>query len=79
MRITQNQENDMGYQTKVQHIARKGSEQFYVTVPSALARALELQKGEHVEWIVADKANIILSRPEAPANPVEPEKKTGRP
>ena len=69
----------MGYKTKVQHIARKGSEQFYATLPSALAHALEIQKGEPVEWIVADKANIILSRPAAPPNPVEVEKKTKRP
>jgi len=41
--------------------------------------ALEIQKGEPVEWIVADKANIILSRPEAPPNPVEVGKKTKRP
>lgn len=68
----------MGYKTKIQHIARKGSEQFYATVPSALAHALELQKGELVEWIVADKANLILSRPDAPPNPVDVEKKTKR-
>lgn len=68
----------MGYKTKVQHIARKGSEQYYVTVPSALAHALELEKGEQVDWIVADKANLILSRPDAPPNSVDVEKKTTR-
>ena len=65
----------MGYKTKIQHIARKNSEQFYATIPSALAHALEIQKGEAVEWVVADKENIILSRPDAPPNPVEVKKK----
>ena len=65
----------MGYKTKVQHITRKNSEQFYATIPSALAHALEIKKGEIVEWIVADKRNIILSRPDAPPNPVEIKKR----
>lgn len=63
----------MGYQTKVQHIAREGSEQFYVTIPSALAHALEIQKGETFEWAVADKGHLYLSRPHAsPAPALDP-------
>jgi len=65
----------MGLKTKVQHIARKGSEQFYATIPSALANAIELKKGETVEWIVADKRNLIFSRSEVPENPVDVKKK----
>lgn len=69
----------MGYKTKVQHISRKNSEQFYATIPSALAHALEIKKGESVEWVVADKGNIILSRPDAPPDPADVKKKTCRP
>ena len=68
----------MGYPTKIQLIRRKHSEQFYVNFPTALARALELAKAEQVEWIVHDKAHMILTRSHTPPNPVSPEKKTPR-
>jgi bifunctional DNA-binding transcriptional regulator/antitoxin component of YhaV-PrlF toxin-antitoxin module len=59
----------MGCSTKIQHIARKSSEQFYVTIPSALARALELKKGETLEWVISDKGNLFLVRPNVPPDP----------
>jgi len=31
---------------------------------------MELDKGEVVEWIIEDKANMILHRPDTPASPV---------
>jgi len=68
----------MGYPTKVQLIRRKASEQFYVNFPSALAQAMELSKGESVEWILADKAHLILARKHVPPNPVDTQKKTPR-
>lgn len=68
----------MGYQTKVQLINRKTSDQFYINFPSALAHAMEFAKGETVEWIVADKGNLILTRSEVPPNPVDIKKKTTR-
>jgi hypothetical protein len=61
----------MGFPTKVQLIKRKQSEQWYINFPSAIAQAMEFNKGETVEWIVADKAHMILSRKEAPPNPVD--------
>ena len=36
---------------------------------------MEFSKGETVEWIVADKGNLILSRKDVPPNPVELQKK----
>lgn len=66
----------MGFPTKVQLISRKASEQYYINFPSAVAQAMEFSKGETVEWIVADKGNLILSRKEVPPNPVEIQKKT---
>jgi hypothetical protein len=48
----------MGYPTKVQLIQRKASEQWYINFPSAVAQAMEFTKGELVEWIIEDKANL---------------------
>jgi hypothetical protein len=66
----------MGYKTKVQLIQRKESEQYYINFPSALAQAMEFSKGESVEWIVADKGHLILSRESVPTNPIDIVKKT---
>lgn len=68
----------MGYPTKVQLIERKASEQYYINFPAALAQAMEFSKGESVEWIVADKGNLILSRSDVPPDPVKVQKKTTR-
>lgn len=65
----------MGFPTKVQLIKRKESEQWYINFPSAVAQAMEFDKGERVEWIIADKENLILNRPNAPVNPIEIKKK----
>jgi hypothetical protein len=69
----------MGFPTKVQLISRQSSEQYYINFPSAVAQALELSKGEAVEWIIADKGHLILARKEVPPNPVDVQKKTRRP
>jgi hypothetical protein len=64
----------MGFPTKVQVIQRQRSEQWYVNFPSALAQAMEFEKGEEVEWIVSDKSHLILSRQSVPADPVSVKK-----
>ena len=67
----------MGYPTKVQLIRRKkGADQYYINFPTAVAEALEFQKGETIEWIIENKANIIAHRPVVPPSPVTIEKKT---
>ena len=66
----------MGFPTKVQLIQRKESEQWYINFPSALAQAMEFEKGEEVEWIVADKAHLILSRQQVPPDRVSVKKTT---
>jgi len=69
----------MGYPTKVQLIARKkGADQFYINFPSAVAEALEFKKGEIIEWIIEDKANIIAHRLHVPPSPVTIKKKLRR-
>jgi len=61
----------MGYPTKVQLISRKkGADQYYINFPTAVAEAMEFQKGETIEWIIEDKANLIAHRPVVPPSPV---------
>jgi hypothetical protein len=68
----------MGFPTKVQLIQRKQSQQWYINFPSAIAQAMGFAKGEDVQWTVADKGHLILSRNCVPPNPV-PLKKTATP
>lgn len=64
----------MGFPTKVQLIQRKKSQQWYINFPSAVAQAMEFRRGETVEWIIEDKANLVLHRRQVPASPVEVKK-----
>jgi hypothetical protein len=53
----------MGYLTKVQVIERaKGQRQFYLICPAPLAQALEMEKGETIEWVVEDKWTLSIRR-----------------
>ena len=52
----------MGFPTKIQLIKRSKSEQWYINFPSALAQAMEFERGEIVEWAIEDKHKLILSR-----------------
>jgi hypothetical protein len=52
----------MGFPTKVQLINRKASQQWYINFPSALAQAMEFERGEVVEWIIEDKSQLLLRR-----------------
>ena len=52
----------MGCVTKVQLIQRQASAQWYVNLPSAVAQAMEFNKGEMVEWIVEDNSQLVLRR-----------------
>ena len=56
----------MGYPTKIQIIKRKQSEQWYVNFPSAVAQAMEFEKGETVEWAIEDKGLLALKRHKVP-------------
>jgi bifunctional DNA-binding transcriptional regulator/antitoxin component of YhaV-PrlF toxin-antitoxin module len=52
----------MGFPTKIQLIKRAKSEQWYINFPSAIAQAMEFERGEVVEWIIEDKKRLILKR-----------------
>lgn len=56
----------MGYISKVQVIQRSNkNRQYYFICPAPLAQALEIEKGETVEWVVEDKYRLTLRRIEA--------------
>ena len=57
---------DMGFPTKVQLIKRKQSEQWYINFPSAIAQAMEFERGETVEWFIEDKGMLALKRQKVP-------------
>ena len=40
-------------------------QQFYLICPSPPAQALEMQKGETIEWVVEDKWTLRITRTEA--------------
>lgn len=53
----------MGYQSKVPVIERGGMQrQFYLICPAPLAQALEIEKGETIEWVVEDKWTLRVRR-----------------
>ena len=68
----------MGFPTKVQLIKRKESEQWYINFPSAVAQAMDFGKGEVVEWVVADRENLIMHRREAPTTSIDVKKKLSK-
>ena len=52
----------MGFPTKIQLIKRAKSEQWYINFPSAIAQAMEFERGEVVEWLIEDRLKMILKR-----------------
>jgi hypothetical protein len=58
----------MGFPTKIQLIKRTKSEQWYINLPSAIAQAMEFERGEMVEWLIEDKHKMILKRDESVLN-----------
>lgn len=66
----------MGYPTKVQLINRKNSEQWYINFPSAIAHALDFQRGEIVEWFIEDRGQLVLRRINTPPSPMKKKLRT---
>ena len=52
----------MGYLTKIQKVQRPTNQSFYVNLPSALAQAMNVEKGEEFEWIIENKNLLLLQR-----------------
>ncbi len=56
----------MGYLTEVQVVERaNGQRQFYLICPAPLAKALEREKGESIEWVIENKWILRITRTEA--------------
>ena len=53
----------MGYLSTMQVIRGGGkNRQYYLICPAPLAQALEIQKGEVIEWVVESKHTLTLKR-----------------
>lgn len=53
----------MAYLSKLQVIERGGqSRQYYLICPAPMAAALELQKGEALEWVIKDRWTFEIRR-----------------
>jgi len=53
----------MAYLTKLQVIERANEQQqFWLICPAPLAQALEMHKGETIEWVVEDKWTLTVKR-----------------
>ncbi len=53
----------MGYKSKLQVIRRGGqNRQYYMICPAPLAAALELEKGESLEWVIQDRHTLQIRR-----------------
>ena len=52
----------MGYMIKVQKVDRPTNRSYYLNLPVVLAEAMELSKGEEMEWILEDKNTLVLTR-----------------
>lgn len=66
----------MGFPTKIQLIKRAKSEQWYINFPSAIAQAMEFERGEVVEWLIEDRLKMILKRDESVLSSVKKKPQT---
>ncbi len=65
----------MGYLSKIQ-VIRRGphNQQYYLICPAPLAAALELEKGERIEWVLRDRTTFEIRRLQGPT-PSRPAKR----
>lgn len=70
----------MGFISKVQVIQRgETNRQFYFICPAPLAQALEIEKGESIEWVVVDKQTLMIRRvPVGSTLPLKTESSSGK-
>lgn len=52
----------MGYRVKIQKIERATNQTYYVSFPSAIAEAINLKKGEEMEWFIEGRNCFVLKR-----------------
>jgi hypothetical protein len=57
----------MAYHSKLQVIERGQNRQYYMICPAPLAAALEMEKGEQLEWVIKDRNTFEIRRVQAGA------------
>ena len=58
----------MAYLSKLQVIQRGGqNRQYYLICPAPLAAALDMEKGEELEWVIKDRNTFEIRRVQAGA------------
>ncbi len=58
----------MAYHSKLQVIQRGAkNRQYYLICPAPLAAALEMEKGEELEWVIKDRNTFEIRRVQASA------------
>lgn len=52
----------MGHKIKIQRVERGNTKSYYVNFPATLAEAVEIKKGEEMEWMIEDRNTFVLRR-----------------
>jgi bifunctional DNA-binding transcriptional regulator/antitoxin component of YhaV-PrlF toxin-antitoxin module len=60
----------VGYKVKVQKIQRPTNRSFNISIPTPVADALEIDKGEVLEWFIENKNTLVLKRT-SPKQPIK--------
>jgi bifunctional DNA-binding transcriptional regulator/antitoxin component of YhaV-PrlF toxin-antitoxin module len=68
----------LGYGIRIQKVQRPTNKSFYVTLPTPIAEALNIAKGEEFFWEIEDKNTLILRRNQpVPPHAQPPQAKEG--
>ena len=67
--------NPSGCPVKVQKVERPTNRSYYLNLPVVLAEALEIAKGEEMQWLLEDKNTLLLCR----AKPKPPRRLRAKP
>jgi len=52
----------MGYKTRIQKVERPTNQSYYANIPTAVAQAMDIEKGEEFEWMIENNNLLLLSR-----------------
>ena len=69
----------MGYKVKIQKIQRATNKTYYVNFPGAVADAINLEKGEEMEWFIEGRNCFVLKRVKTAGSFLEGGKKQATP
>jgi bifunctional DNA-binding transcriptional regulator/antitoxin component of YhaV-PrlF toxin-antitoxin module len=58
----------MGLKVKIQKIDRATNKTYYVVFPAAFADAVNMEKGEEMEWFIEDRNCFVLKRVQVAAS-----------